>query len=319
MILVYIPIFVISSFLLFWAGSKLVDDLMKIAKLLNWREFVVAFFAMAFAGSLPNVVIGINSIVHQIPQLSLAEIVGGNVIDLTLVIALAVLVAKSSIPAESKMVQTSAIFTTFIAILPLILLFDGKLTRGDGLVLLSIFVFYIFWLFSKEERFKKIYKNNNTHIIKETKTFFKTLGSLIFAIIVLLVAAEGVVRSAAFFSFFFNLPLTLVGILVVGLGNALPETYFAIISAKKGETWMILGNLMGNVIVPATLVLGIVSLISPFEIINFSPFLVARIFLVISALFFLLIVRSGRIITKKEAVFLFFLYFLFIFFQILVK
>ena len=138
-------------------------------------------------------------------------------------------------------------------------------------------------------------------------------------IILLLVAAEGIVRSASFFAELFNLPLVLIGILIVGLGNALPETYFAISAAKRGEGWMVLGDLMGAVIVPATLVLGVVALIRPIEIYDFSPFVIARFFMILSAIFFFFFVRTGRKITKKEAVFLLSIYILFILIEILTK
>jgi len=291
---------------------------MRIAKFLGWKEFVVAFFVMAFAASLPNLFVGISSAFHKIPQLSFGDIVGGNLVDLTIVVALAVLVAKG-LPAESRMVQASSIFTILIAILPLLLILDGKLGRGDGVLLILVFFLYIFWLFSKKERFAKVYDGEKESITKEFKIFFKSLGKIIFGIILLLLAAEGIVRSAAFFAQSLNLPLALIGILIVGLGNALPETYFAIISAKKGETWMILGNLIGSVIVPATLVLGIVALICPIEIVDFSPFAIARFFLIISALFFLFFVRTGRKITRKEALFLLLIYIAFVATEILTR
>ncbi|GAI48829.1 unnamed protein product [marine sediment metagenome] len=96
----------------------------------------------------------------------------------------------------------------------------------------------------------------------------------------LLLAAEGIVMSASFFAESLNLSIALIGILIVGLGNALPEIYFVIASARKGQTWMILGNLMGSIIVPATLVLGIVALICPIEVPDF-PSLQLRISLLI--------------------------------------
>ena len=296
----------------------MVRGLMKIARFLNWREFVVAFIVMAFAASLPNLFVGLSSAFHKIPQLSFGDIVGGNLVDLTIVVALAALIVRG-LPAESRMVQTSSIFTIIIAILPLLLILDGKLGRGDGILLILTFFFYIFWLFSKKERFTKVYDGKKEPIVKGFKIFLKDLGKIILGIILLLLAAEGIVRSASFFAQSFNLPLALIGILIVGLGNALPETYFVIVSAKKGQTWMILGNLMGSVIVPATLVLGIVALICPIEIVDFSPFVIARFFLIISALFFLFFVRTDRKITKKEALFLLGIYILFVAVEILTK
>ncbi len=332
MVWLYVLIFIVSCFLLFWSGSRLVKGLMKMAKFLGWREFVVAFFVMAVAGSAPNFFVGINSAIHGIPQLSFGEIVGGNVVDLTLAVALAVLIGGSALPVRSKMVQTSTIFTAVAAVLPLILILDGNLGRGDGLILLSAFVFYIVWLFSKEERFRKKYVNNKNKeekksvikpelrswktveykIFKQFKNFFKAFGKVIIALLLLLVASEGIVRSAQGFSNALGVTLPVVGILIIGLGNALPETYFAIISARKKRTWLILGDLMGAVIICATFVLGVVALICPIEIEDFSPFAIARIFLIISALFFLVFVRTDRKISKKEAWFLLLIYVVFV-------
>ena len=289
------------------------------AKFLGWREFVVAFFIMAFAGTLPNLFVGINSVWHKIPELSFGEIVGGNVVDLTLAVALAVLIGGASLPARSRMVQTSAIFTVGIAILPLLLMFDGKLGRGDGLILICGFFLYLLWLFSKEERFKKVYNSGKGKPIRKFKNFFKDLGKVSLALILLLLAAEGIVKSARNFSEDLNIALPVIGILIVGLGNALPEVCFAVASARKKQTWMILGNLMGSIIVPATLVLGIVALLSPIKIADFSPFVIARVFLIISALFFFICVRTDQKITKKEALILLGVYLLFVVSEIFLK
>jgi len=311
----YILIFITSALLIFWSGSFLVGVLMRMAKFLGWREFVVSFFVIAFAATVPNLFVGISSALHKIPQLSFGDVVGGNMIDLTLAVALAALIAKS-LPAESKLVQTSSIFTIIIAILPLLLILDGTLGRGDGILLIGAFFFYVFWLFSKKERFVKIYDEKKIKVVKEFKVFLKDIGRIILGVALLLLGAEGIVRSASFFADSLNLSLPIIGILIVGLGNALPEIHFAIASARKGQTWMILGDLMGSVITPATLVLGIVALICPIEIPDFSPFAIARFFLIISAIFFLLFVRTGKVITRKEALFLLGIYIIFVLVEI---
>ncbi|MEA3344095.1 MAG: hypothetical protein U9Q16_00190, partial [Patescibacteria group bacterium] len=272
----YISIFAISCLVLYWSSSKLVKNLIKIAKFLGWREFVVAFFIMAIAGSTPSLFLGINSAIQGIPELSFGDIVGGNIIDLTLVVALAVLIGGVSLPAQSKMVQKSAVFTVVVAILPLILIIDGVLGRGDGLVLVSVFIFYAFWLFSKSERFKKVYtKSNGEKKTKNNKitfrSFLKSLWGILFALILLLLASEGVIISAQAFADALSFTLPLFGILIVGLGNSFPEIYFVIVCARKKKTWLILGDLMGSVVVAATLILGIVAIIYPIEV-GFSPF-----------------------------------------------
>jgi cation:H+ antiporter len=310
MIFLYIIIFIVSFFLLILSSRWLIGALTKLAKFLGWKEFVVAFFTMALAGAVPNLSVALSSIFHQVPQLSFAEIVGGNIIDLTVAVALAALISRGGLALASRTVQGSAIFTLIVAVLPLFLIADGSLSRIDGLLLILTFFVYMFWLFSKEDRFSKVYNK-----IKKPlgfKTVFQNVGILVGAVMLLLLAAEGIVKSATFFSTSLNFPIALIGILIVGLGNALPEIFFSIQAAKRGKDWLVVGNIMGSVIIPATLVLGLVAFFSPIQIANFSSYAIGRFFLIVSAIFFLLFMRTGRKITKKEAIFLLLIYILFV-------
>jgi cation:H+ antiporter len=313
MMLLNITIFISSVALLFFSGSKLVRALMRIGRFLGWREFVVAFFIMAIAGTVPNLFVGINSALKGIPELSFGEIMGGNVLDLTLAVGLAVIIGKGSLSAGSRMVQSSAVFTVGIALLPILLILDGRLGRIDGGVLLLAFAFYTYWLFSKEERFKQLYDGQEEkRPIKKFSTFLKDLWRVVLFLALLLLASEGIVASAQNFSAFLGIGISTVGILIVGVGNALPETYFAVASARRGQGWMILGDLMGSVIACTTLVLGVVALIQPFVIENFSPFATARMFLIISALFFWFSVKTNHEISKKEGLMLILIYIIFV-------
>jgi len=309
----YIFIFIISSCLLAFSGTLVIDSLIGIARRLKWREFVVGFFIMAIATSAPNLFVGINAALRGIPQLSFGDVVGGNVVDLTLALALAALISNG-IPAESKMVQTSSLFTILIAILPLLLSLDGELGRVDGLILILAFLIYAVWLFATEDRFRKIYQKK-----KKEQKLWKSIFLLILSIILLIIGSQGVVSSSFFFAKALGVPIAMIGILIVGLGNALPEIYFGVVSAKKGESWLVLGDLMGSVINCATLVLGIVVLISPITITDFSPYLIARIFLIISAVFFLIFIKSDKKITRKEAFFLLGIYIAFLLSEIFLR
>ncbi len=313
MLLFYILIFIASSLLLAFSGTLVVDSLISIARHLKWREFVVGFLIMAAATSLPNLFVGINAALRGIPQLSFGDVVGGNVIDLTLVIGLAALMANG-LPTGSRMVQSSSLFTILIALLPLLLSLDGKLNRIDGVILILAFVFYAGWLFSTDERYRKVYQDR-----EKQGSFLKNLTIFAISIFMLVLGSQGVVSSAMFFAQNLKVAIGLIGILIVGLGNCLPEIYFSLASAKKGQSWLVLGDLMGSVINCATLVLGIVVLISPITITDFSPYLLARIFLIASSLFFLLFIRSDKKLSHKEALFLLGIYIVFLLSEIFLR
>ncbi len=304
----YLLLLLGSGVLLFVAANRIVKNIVFLAHYLRWQEFVIAFFVMAVASSIPNLFVGISSALHDIPELSFGDVMGNSVIDLTLVAALVGLLGKN-LSTLSNLVQISSLLTIVVAVLPILLVMDGALGRGDGIVLIFTFLLYSFWLFSKRKEHPTIFNHQQAEEpVRRFRHFLLTVAEMTLVILLMLLSAEGVVRSAKFFAASLNVPIPLIGILVISFGSALPELYFGITAAKKGLYRVVLGELMGSVIVISTLVLGIVALINPIEISDFSPFAIARVFLVISALFFFLFVRSDRKVTRKEAFILLFLY-----------
>ena len=309
MMFTYILVFIVSCLMLTLSSSLLVGALLKMAKFLGWKEFVVGFLMMAVATSFPNLFIGIISALDKVPELSFGDVMGANVFDLSLVVAVSVFISRMGLSAKSRIVQGSAVFTVAIAILPIILILDGIISRADGIILIATFLFYIFWIFSKRERFEKVYDGENRIGLG---IFFKNFGIFLLSVLLMLAAAKGLVESSLFFVKTFNIPLGLVGMFIIGVGSSLPETFFTLQAARKGQDWLLLGNLMGGIIIVATLVLGTVALIHPIKIIDSSPYFIARIFLIISAILFLIFIRTQKKIIKKEAVILIFVYLAFI-------
>ncbi len=313
--------FIAACLILSWLSAGLIKTLVDIAKYLKWREFMVGFFVMAFATSLPNLFVGVSAALRGMPQLAFGDIVGGNLVDLTLVMGLAVLFGKKAYTStKSETVQKSAIFTAIIAVLPMLLIFDHNLSRIDGVILLLAFAVYASWIFSRKEHFTKVYSSMKKHKGSASPFWLLTnILKLILFLILLLIASYVIINSALIFSQKLGVSLALVGILIVGLGNAFPEAYFSIISARRGQGWLVLGDLMGSVIVCATLVLGIVTVITPFTIDDFSPFLTARIFTIIAVILYFLVIRTEKQITKKEGLLLISIYIIFLITEVFVK
>lgn len=310
----YVLIFLISCGAFYFSGELIVNSLTHLAKFLKWKEFAVSFLIMAVVAAFPNLFVGIISALNGIPQLSFADVLGGNVVDLTLAVALAALFSQNGIPAQSRTIQITLSFTAIAAVLPVLLAWDGLVSRADGIILILFYVIYLIWLFSKKENFSKVCEETPTQTKLHKKSNYYLFNALkvTSAIIIFLFAAQGIVSSAQYFAETFNWSLILIGLFVVSIGNAAPEIFFAITCAKKNNGWMILGDLMGAVIGSATFVLGIVALINPIEIKDFSPFAVARFFTVLGIFFFFIFTKSDQRISKKEAAFLLFLYIAFI-------
>lgn len=315
MILFYSILFLASFFLLHFSCETLVGEIINISKFFEVREFIVTFFIMSFISSLPNLSLGIFSALQGIPELSLGDVVGGNIVDLTLVLSLAVLFSKQEFSTKSRVVQTSILATFFITVLPILFLLDGDLSRIEGFILVLAFIFYCHWLSSKREKFKKIYKYESE--TSKIPPIFRSLGMVFLSFLLVIFATNGIILAMKFFGNYFKVSLFLIGMLIIGLTNCLPELYFSLLAARKGETWMVMGNLIGSVIFPSSLILGTVVLIHPIEGLNFFSVLEPRIFLFIVAFLFLLFGWTDKKIGKLEGGFLLLFYFCFVVSQLL--
>lgn len=314
----YILIFVGSCLVLVRSGTWVIRSLTRIARVLEWSKFLVAFVLMAFATSLPELFVGITSALHHQPELSFGNVIGSNIINLTLIVALAVFLA-SGLKLKRKVARTDSLLTALFAFLPILMILDGSLSRPDGVILLVALWIYLTFLFKRRAKRVKAFSNSLIRDLPRFKSFLKDIGLFLGGIGLLLLSAEGIVWSASSFAEAFGLPLITLGILIVALGTNLPEIVFGVKAVAMGHKEMVLGNLMGSVIANSTLVLGVTVLIYPLQIFKLSPYLVGIIFTVFTALFFAIFARTDRKITRKEALALLSIYVLFVASQLLIR
>lgn len=318
MLWLYITIFAVSCLILIRAGTLAVKSLAVIAKFLKWSEFTVAFLLMSFTTTLPEFFVGVFSGFHHTPQLSFGNVLGSNIIHLTLVTAIAVLLGRT-LKAKSIVIQKTAVYTAIIALLPILLLLDKEISRIDGILLLIALFVYVHHLIYHKERFGKTFDYNLKKDWAVFKIFFKYLGFFSLAIILLLLSAEGVVWSSLKIASALGLSLLFIGTMLVALGSNLPEIVFTVKSFKLGHRDMVLGDLLGSVVINSTLVLGTTVLISPLKVIEFAPYVISIGFIVAVIILFVLFIKSNKEITKKEALILLFIYFGFLVIQFLVR
>lgn len=308
--LIYGGIFALSGGIMYLSGEWVVAGVTRLARALEIREFVVAFFFMAAAASLPNLFVGLTAALGGTPELSLGDIFGNNLIALTLAVAVAAFLSPAgNIEARGKIIQHTALFTMAAAILPIALLLDGALTRIDGLILIAFFLYYVDWLLDhKQESHHPTPLGHHSPANRRLWVLLRDAGLAIAGVALIIAAALGLVLAARFFAGELGVSLTLIGLLVVGFGNALPEVYFAALSARRGDTGLILGNLMGSVIFPATLVLGIIALIHPIAAEHLTALFPSRLGLIAAALLFYLFARTRQKISRGEALILLLIY-----------
>ena len=307
----HIAIFLLSCIVLVWAGGKTVIALSRIARILKWKEFAVASLLMAIGSSLPEFFVGIVSGINEKPQLSFGNVLGSNIVALTLVIFIATLFLKT-IKINREAIKKSVSLAVIYIVLPFLLIFDGRLSRIDGFILIISFIFYLRHFFLQQQKFEKPFDHFQKTPQEKLKIFFKELGFFLLSLILFLLSAEGIIFAAGEICSATHISLAIMGILGIALGTSLPEITFTIRSIKMGHKEMVLGDALGSVMVNTGLVLGTTVLISPFEIKYTGLYFNSLIFSFLIAVLFFLFARTKNEINRKEGLILFSLYLLFV-------
>jgi len=261
---------------------------------------------MALATSLPELFVGITSAIENSSTLSLGNVIGSNIADITLVIGLAALISRG-IRVEKRTSDRDVFYTFLSVLVPIILLLDGTLTRTDGLVLLILYGFYLYRLISEKDLYRKTV-NHAKHKIRPLKNIFEFLvGAAL-----LLVSANLVVKATEEIAISLDLPLVLIGITLIALGTSLPELSFEIPAMLRKQSGMAFGNILGSVVTNSTFVLGVTSLIRPIEVEYFNLFLFGAIYTIITIFLFSIFLKTEHKLSWMEGLGLIFLYIIFI-------
>ena len=317
MIFLYLIIFVIACYVLVKAGAVLVKALTMMSRYFRLTEYVFAFILMTLATTMPELFVGITSGIRGLSTISLGNIIGSNLINLTFILGVVVIVAKG-LKIESKIAKRDAWIIFFIALLPLLLLFDKQLSRSEGVLLLIVFGWYIYHILRSKDAFRK----RMDSMKRDAEVFKKLLKNILYFVIatgVLLLGAWGVVESAKLIAKELYLPLTLIGIILVAIGTSLPELVFGVRAVIAKHEGLSLGNLVGSVVVNSTFILGLVAIINPIKIENFNVIYVGGAFMIIAILIANLFIRTRDKISWKEGLFLIIFYLAFLVAEFLLK
>lgn len=304
--------FVLSCAVLTASGFFLVKSLGKIARFLHISEFSAAFIIMAFATSLPELFVGISSALSNNSGLSLGNVIGANILNLTLITGIIIIASREI--KTTKSIGKDAYFMLIALFLIIGLYAIGKtLSKIDGAILVCFFLINTYRVIKKRKKFPKKMEDG-----KERKKKFSSLLIFLIALIGLLISSNYVVQYASLLAVDFQLPKIVIGLFLLSIATTLPELVFGISASKLKHKEMSIGDEIGTVVANSTLIIGIVAFISPITV-EFMPFVTSSIFMFISAFIFTTFLITGRKLETMEGISLVLIYVLFVIIEFLIK
>lgn len=304
-----ILIFAVSIFLIIRGATLSTKFSGRIAKSFNLSNYVVGFLIVAVISIIPEAFVAINSAISGVPSMGLGTIFGSNIADLTLVFAIVVLVAGRSLKIESKILKSNLIYPFFFLI-PIALGIDGAYNRGEGLCLIiaGVIFYYLAFHQSQEGEEKK-------SKIKFDKKIKKDILYFVLSLLVLLVGSHFIVESGVKIAEYLTISPAVIGLFFIGLGTVIPELLFSISAVKKDQDSLAIGDLLGTVLADATILVGLIAFIKPFEF-PIKIIYIAGIFMFAAAFMLYYLMRSGKILSKREGYLLILFWLIFVLMEV---
>ncbi|PIS08780.1 hypothetical protein COT75_04840 [Candidatus Beckwithbacteria bacterium CG10_big_fil_rev_8_21_14_0_10_34_10] len=312
---IYLGLLIFFSFLLIKATEILISSFNRLSKASHFSKFGLTSFVLALATSLPELFVGITAALERQPNLSLGNVLGSNIADLSLVIGGAAIFG-GSIGIIGEFVFKDIFYVFLAGVMPLLMLLDGRLTRVEGLLLLAIYGVYNFTVLRGKSKFKrKLGMRKFLHRLNHKGTDTQ-IAWIFFGAALLIFSADGIVKTASLIARSFNVPVILIGLFLVAVGTSLPELSFEIAAVRKKQVAMVFGDLLGSIVANSTLILGVTALIQPIILDGgFKVYFWATMFFLLLFFCFWFFVRTKRKLEWWEGLVLLILYFLFIFFE----
>lgn len=309
---------VVGFALLIKGADWFVDGASKIAKILRISPLLIGLTIVAFGTSSPEATVSILAALDGSAEVSLGNVIGSNIFNITLVVGLTALI--NPLKVESETIRKEIPFTLLGSTVLLILISDvvlqglteNLITRSDGLIFLLFFSIFMYYIFEVARNSRdKLEVQDESEKAKWGKNSIRTvigLGAIIFG-------GELVVRNSTEIAVSLGMSETLVGLTIIAIGTSLPELVTSIMAAIKKQSEIALGNIVGSNIFNIFFVLGTSSLITPLPV-NGKVFVDIALMLILTVIL-LIFSRTNYRIGKKEGSFLAIAYVLYLVFIII--
>ena len=249
--------------LLIFGGNWLLKSAVAFSLRLNIPRIIIGMTIVSFATSTPELIVSINAAMEGFPDLAMGNVIGSNIANLGLVLAIVLLFGQIDVRKAfyitdwPVMMAASLLFFGFVY-------FDGILQRYEGVIMiLFLFLFLIFLLrFQKSAVVDDLHEDDKPLPLHKALLFLGIGGAALWG------GSELLIRGAVGLATFYEVSERIIGITVVSVGTSIPELAASLIAIIKKEKSISVGNLIGSNIFNLLAVLGITSMITPIYVID---------------------------------------------------
>ncbi len=289
-------IFVIAMGVLIWGADLIINQSERIALKFNIPEFIIGATRIALGTSLPEMAASIAASLDGKPEIAIANVIGSNVLNITLVLATVFLIATKINPSRDFFAKDSTWALVPVLVFILMIL-DGVISRFDASLLMLLMGAYLVFLLQDA---KNIPEEDIEDLDIGTFSWGKTIPILLGGFVLVVIGANFTVESASDIAKSFGISEWVIGIIMISLGTSLPELVVSVSAAVKGKVDMAIGNIIGSNMANTTVVLGAAAFVNPMSI-NASAYIFDIATMIVATLL-LVFITANKLYNKSAGI-----------------
>jgi len=314
-----IAIGVIGIAVLYWGAEWLIRGSAAAARAFGVTPLVIGLTVVAYGTAAPELAVATKTALTHHPAIALGTVIGSSAANIALILGLTALISPPTV--DSRIIKREIPILLGSAIAVPLVLWNGTLSRFEGLTLIGCAVTFTILTLTVSARLEPAQQSDVDHIDPDPKESVVwasgaamggrarprrspiTAAVIAIAGLALLVAGSDLfVRGARNIATEIGMSERMLGLTVMALGCALPELIASIVAAKRGHSALVVGSVVGANLLNVFLVLGVTAYLEPIEL---QPMhLVELVGLVAITLLGVLTLRGSRRITRAEGLLL---------------
>jgi cation:H+ antiporter len=250
---------VFGIIMVLWGAGKLTDGATSLAARMNIPPIVIGLTVVAMGTSMPEFFISFISALKGTTDLAVGNVVGSNIFNAMLIVGTAALVAPMTILKSTVKKDIPFAILASAMLIPMTL--DGNISRLDAALLFVVFIAFMVYTVRSA-------KNGKSQDEAEAKQMpvWQAIAFFILGLACLIVGSNLFVDGATEVASLLGVSEAVIGLTIVAGGTSLPELATSVVAARKGQSAIAMGNVIGSNVMNILMILGVTGLIHPMAI-----------------------------------------------------
>ena len=303
LVIINLVIFLVGLVVLSWSADRFVYGASALAKNIGVAPMMIGLTIVAMGSSAPEIVVAATASLSGSSDTAVGNALGSNITNIALVLGITAMIKPLLV--SSTTLRRELPVMLLITLIAVYFLSDSELTRIEGIILISLFVFVIAGmavLSFKVEKNDPLVAETETEVPSNVPTI-NAVFWVIVGLILLPLSAHFLVDSAVYIARYYGISDLVIGLTIIAIGTSLPELAASVAGVLKGEDDLALGNIIGSNIFNLLAVLAMPGLIHPSVIDGAAANRDSLVMLGLSVLLFVFCFnfRGTRQINRTEA------------------